>query len=252
MKKPPSIYLSVIIPAYNEAENFTKGGLSRVYDYLKSTKYTWELMIVNDGSSDDTLKLVREFSKTRPEVQIIDNPHQGKAATIISGALKSHGRIVLFSDMDQATPISEVEKLLPKFEQGFNVVIGSRSGRKGAPLFRRVLAYGMVVVRTILLNLPYKDTQCGFKAFDRAAADKLFGLVKKIHPPVTISGPAVNPGFDVELLYLSRKLGLRTAEVPVEWLHQDSKRVSFFKDASNGLRELLLIRIRSLTGGYNL
>jgi glycosyltransferase involved in cell wall biosynthesis len=252
MKKPQPIYLSVIIPAYNEAGNFAKKGIFQVYDYLKAADYSWELLIINDGSSDNTLKLITDFAKTRPEVHVIDNPHQGKAATIISGALKSHGRIVLFSDMDQATPINEVEKFLPLFDQGYNVVIGSRSGRKGAPLFRRVLAYGMVVVRTLLLNLPYRDTQCGFKAFDRLAADKLFGLMEKIHPPIVIAGPAVNPGFDVELLYLSRKLGLRTAEVPVTWLHQDSKRVSFFKDAVNGLHELLLIRFRSLTGGYHL
>lgn len=252
MHKISSIHLSVIIPAFNEAENFSKGGLSGVYDYLSKVKYSWEIIVVNDGSTDNTLSLVSEFAKTHSGVVVMDNPHRGKAGTIISAALRSRGQIVLFSDMDQATPISEIEKFFPKFDSGYNVVIGSRSGRKGAPLFRRILAYGMVVVRTILLNLPYHDTQCGFKAFDRRAADKLFGLMNTIHPPVTISGPSVNPGFDVELLYLSRKLGLKTAEVPVDWRHQDTKRVSFFKDAFAGIRELLLIRWRSLTGGYKL
>lgn len=252
MKNNSAIFLSVIIPAFNEAENFKRGGLTRVYDYLSAVDYSWEIILVNDGSTDATSDLASRFAADHPGVIVVDNPHQGKAATIISGAVKSRGQIILFSDMDQATPINEVEKFFPEFKRGCNVVIGSRSGRKGAPLYRRVLAYGMVFVRTLLLNLPYHDTQCGFKAFDRASADRLFGLLTTIHPPVAISGPAVNPGFDVELLYLGRKLGLKIAQVPVEWHHQDSQRVSFLKDALGGLRELLLIRWRSLTGGYRL
>jgi dolichyl-phosphate beta-glucosyltransferase len=243
-------YLSVIIPAYNEADNFAKGALPRVTGYLSRQKYSWELLLINDGSSDQTLSLMRNFASKNPGVSVIDNPHQGKAATIISGALASNGEIVLFSDMDQATPISEVEKMLVMFKSGADIVIGSRAGRKGAPLFRQVLAYGMVIFRTIVLRLPYKDTQCGFKAFSRVAAGKIFPLMARIHPPHPISGPAVNPGFDVELLYLGRKLGFRISEVPVVWQHQDSKRVSFIHDAIEGVKELLLVRWRSLTNTY--
>ncbi len=243
-------HLSVVIPVYNESANFHRGGLETVYNYLSRQKYTWEVVVVNDGSSDDTLKLVSGFAKKHPQVSVIDNPHQGKGATIIAGALQSHGDIVLFSDMDQATPISEVEKLLPYFSTGSDIVIGSRTGRKGAPFFRQIMALGMVIFRTLVLRLPYKDTQCGFKAFTRSAANRIFAIMNKVHPPTVISGPAVNPGFDVELLYLGRKLNFKIAEVPVLWTHQDTKRVSFIRDTLGGVKELLMVRWRSLSGAY--
>ncbi len=245
-------YLSVIIPFYNESENFHQGNLTKVYKYLTGLKFTWELLLVNDGSKDDSLKLAMKFAKTHPRAKVLDNPHQGKAATVASGVFASQGEFILFSDTDQATPIEELTKFLPKFELGFDIVIGSRAGRKGAPLFRQALAYGMIVVRTLLLNLPFRDTQCGFKAFKKTAADKIFKIMEQAHPAQNIDHPAVNPGFDVELLYLGRKLGYKITEVPVTWFHRESKRVSFFKDAIGGIKELLLIRYRSLTDAYKI
>jgi dolichyl-phosphate beta-glucosyltransferase len=245
-------YLSVIVPAYNEADNFKRGTLSEITNFLKSQPFTWELLLVNDGSTDETSKLLHQFAAKHPRVKVIDNPHQGKAATIITGSRQASGQIILFSDMDQATPISELTKFLPKFSEGYDVVIGSRVNRQGAPLFRQILAFGMVALRTILLRLPYRDTQCGFKAFTKAASDQIFSLITTVHPIKTVTGPAVNPGFDVEMLYLGRKLGLRIAEIPVDWHHQESKRVSFMRDAIAGIQELFLVRYRSLTNAYNL
>jgi dolichyl-phosphate beta-glucosyltransferase len=245
-------FLSVIIPLYNEEDNLHKGNLDQVFDYLSSQKFTWEMVLVNDGSSDNSLSLVSKFSKKHPEARVIDNPHQGKAATIATGVFNSRGEYLLFSDNDQATPITELNKFLPYFKSGFEVVIGSRSGRKGAPFFRQILALGMPIVRTILLRLPYKDTQCGFKAFKKTAADKIFAIIEKAHPPRSINGPSTNPGFDVEFLYLARKLGYKIAEVPVIWTHQTGNRVSFWRDSINGIRELLLIRWRSITNQYKL
>ena len=250
MTKPP--YLSVVIPVYNEADNFARGNLTKISDFLARQKFSWEIIIVDDGSTDNTLALAEEMALKSPQITVLANPHQGKAATVAAGALAARGQFILFSDMDQATPIEELAKFLPKFKSGYDIIIGSRSGRQGAPFFRQLLAYGMVVVRTLLLRLPYKDTQCGFKAFSQPAAHRLFKLMNQVHPPRTVRGPAVNPGFDVELLYLSRKLGLRIAEVPVKWAHRESKRVSFIKDATAGIKELLLVRWRSLTGAYQL
>lgn len=244
------LYLSVIIPAYNEQANFSRGALDEVVKYLRNQPYSWEILLVNDGSTDKTSELLHQFAASHAHVRVIDNPHQGKAASIITGAMSSRGRIILFSDMDQATPISETAKILPKFASGYDIVIGSRSNRQGAPFYRQVLAYGMVVVRTLLLNLPYRDTQCGFKAFSRRSVQALFPILIKVHQPKVVSGPAVNPGFDVELLYLGRKLGFRIAQVPVAWHHQKSDRVRFLKDAVSGISELLLVRYRSLTNIY--
>lgn len=245
------IFLSVIISAYNEQDNFARGTLGSIKSYLSSQKYSWEFIVVNDGSTDNTLSQLRSFAGNDSRVKIMDIPHQGKAGGIIAGATAAKGEIVLFADMDQATPISEIEKFLPKFAAGYDIVIGSRANRQGAPFYRQVLAYGMVVFRTLLLNLPYRDTQCGFKAFSQKAASVLFAKMKKIHPAKVIVGPAVNPGFDVELLYLGRKLGFKIAQVPVDWHHQKSVRVRFLRDAVSGISELLLVRFRSFTKIYN-
>lgn len=249
MKQP---YLSVIIPAYNEADNFGRGTLNEVGSYLEQQKYSWEVILVNDGSSDNTSELLHEYAKGKSRMKIIDNPHQGKALTVITGALVAKGEVILFSDMDQATPISESSKLLGKLKSNFDIVIGSRAGRKGAPLFRQVLAIGNVILRTIILGLPFKDTQCGFKLLTAKAGKEIFTHMKKFRPSVTIDGPAVDPGFDVELLYLARKLGYKVAEVPVDWHYQESRRVRFIYDAISGITGLLIVRWRSLTGAYEL
>jgi len=249
---PAAPYLSVVIPAYNEAGNFSRGALSQVTSFLNSQNYDWELLLVNDGSTDNTSTLLADFASTDKRIIALDLPHRGKAASITSGVEHSRGEIILFTDLDQATPIAELPRLLSKFSQGYDIVIGSRSGRKGAPLFRQVLAYGMIALRTLVLRLPYKDTQCGFKAFSRPSALKIFGILKSVHKFPVVSGPAVNPGFDVELLYVGRKLGYKIAQVPVAWLHQDSKRVRFVKDAVSGLQELFLVRYRSLVNTYRI
>src|SRR3989344_3348691 len=119
------IHLSVIVPAYNEEPNFKKGTIDEVPKYLASQDYTYEVLIVDDGSDDNTAKLAQEFAKKHRGVKVIKNPHQGKAETVKTGVLKSEGEIILFTDFDQATPISEVEKLLPFFPE-FDIVIGSR------------------------------------------------------------------------------------------------------------------------------
>jgi len=243
-------YLSVIIPCYNEEDNFARGSLTLVLDYLNNQKFAWEVILVNDGSTDQTQQLLDKFAKKHQKVRVISNPHMGKAATVISGALAAMGEIILFTDMDQATPISELEKILPKFSQGCDIVIGSRANREGAPMFRQILATGMVVLRAMILRLPFKDTQCGFKAFSSAASKRIFTVMHTINPPKEIQGPAVNPGFDVELLYLGRKLGYKIAEVPVAWRYQESRRVSFVKDAIAGITGLLLVRYRAMTQKY--
>lgn len=249
MKK---IYLSVVASAYNESENIFRGCLEEMWNYLQKQKYSWELVIVNDGSSDNTLELLHKFALGKKEVRIIDNTHQGKASGILTVGLAAVGEIILFVDIDQATPISEVEKLLEKLNSGSDIVIGSRSGRKGAPLFRKILAYGNILLRTLILRLPFRDTQCGFKALKFNAAQKIFTLMRKLRPVVTIDGPAVDPGFDVELLYLGRKFGYKISEVTVDWHHQETRRVRFFYDMISGILGLLTVRWRSLTGAYNL
>ncbi len=240
--------ISIVISAYNEEDNLSRGSLKLVLDYLRDQNYSWEVLVINDGSTDDTVKLLEAYT----DITLINNKHMGKAAGVITGALAAKGDIILFTDMDQATPISELDKFFPKFKNGYQIVIGSRPGRPGAPLFRQILATGMVVLRTLILRLPFHDTQCGFKAFSKEAAQKIFKEMLRLNPPQEITGPAVNPGFDVELLYLGRKFGFKIAEVSVSWRYQESRRVSFVKDAFAGIWGLILVRYRSLINAYKL
>ena len=244
------IKLSVIIPAYNEEKNINKGVLLDIWNYLKKQEYTWEVIFVDDKSTDSTLSLLRKFSEEHSGFLVLAEPHRGKGGSVIAGILKAEGDIVLFTDMDQATPLKEVEKFLPKFENGYDIVIGSRKGRKGAPLVRRIMAYGFSVLRVVILGLPYKDTQCGFKAFTRKAAQKIFSRLKVFSDKEVSKGSHVTAGFDLEVLYIARKLKLKTVEVTVNWEHRETERINPVKDSLEGLKDLLKVRINAFKGVY--
>lgn len=248
------IFLSVVIPSYDEMANLQKGVLDKVEHFLSKKQFSYEVIIVDDGSTDGSVNFVKDFSSNNPNFRLIENPHLGKAGAVTTGVLGSKGDYVLFSDMDQATPIEEVDKLLPHFDEGYDIVIGSRkSQRKGAPWTRRLMAKGMIFLRTILVNIHgISDTQCGFKMFKRETAQKLFGRINKMHNNFKrVSGSSVSAGFDVELLYLAQKMGYKIKEVPVIWFYVETRRVSPIKDSVDGLVDLIRIKLKSLGGGYN-
>ncbi len=243
--------LSVVIPAYNEAANLKKGVLDEVNEYLKMQSYPYEVLIVDDGSKDDTVSIAKSSVKDFKNFKVIENPHGGKALTVISGMLQVTGDIILFTDMDQATPIDQIEKFLPQFREGVDVVIGSRSGRKGAPLIRQIAAWGFSLLRNIILGLPFTDTQCGFKAFRKECVSVVFPVMQNLWKRRISSGGAVNAGFDVELLFLAKQRGYKIVEIPVIWRYVDSERVQFIKDAFEGIRDMLRVRKNQLTGKYD-
>ncbi|MAG59639.1 hypothetical protein CMO96_02505 [Candidatus Woesebacteria bacterium] len=250
MSKSKETFLSVVVPAYNEEDNIKRGAPQKVLSYLKGQEYTWEIIFVDDGSEDKTASLLAQFERNGQNIHLIENPHQGKAATVTTGVLAAQGEFVLFTDMDQATPIGEVEKFFPFFDKGYNVVIGSRSGRKGAPLVRKLMAWGFVFLRAVVLQLPFKDTQTGFKVFSNKAAKRIFKKLKIFGSHGKISGAAVKAGFDLEVLYVARKLGYKIVEVPVEWNYQGTMRVNPIKDSIDGLKDLLRIRWHAIKGEY--
>ncbi len=245
-----NLQLSVVIPSYNEAKNLKKGSLDKVGNYLKEQKIDFEVIIVDDGSSDSSVEIIKKYISKVRNFKLIQNAHGGKAMAVMTGMMESKGNVILFIDMDQATPINQIEKFIPKFEGGFNIVIGSRQGRKGAPLIRKLAAWGFSVLRGIILGLPFKDTQCGFKAFSYEAVEKLIPKIKHEWGVVHFKGGAVNAGFDVELLYLAKKYGFKIAEVPVEWNYVDTERVQVIKDAAAAIYDMLRIRINDLLGKY--
>lgn len=246
------IYLSVVIPSFNEMVNLRKGVLDRVERFLESRKFEYEVIIVDDGSTDGGVEFVEKFLKDNPSFKLIKNPHLGKAGAVTTGMLAAEGQYVLFTDMDQATPIEELDNLLPLAGK-FDVVIGSRnSQRKGAPWTRLLMAKGMIFLRTAIVGLNgISDTQCGFKLFTQEAAHTLFSRIEKFHHGFhKVSGSSVSAGFDVEFLYLARKLGYRIKEVPVEWLYVETRRVSPIKDSVDGLIDLFRIKANSIAGKY--
>jgi dolichyl-phosphate beta-glucosyltransferase len=243
-------FLSVVIPAYNEEYNLRTGVLDSVYDYLLETNYQWEILFVDDGSTDNTVVLAERFANRHKNFTLLKEPHRGKAGTVTAGILKAKGEVILFTDTDQATPIDQIEKVLPKFKEGYDVVIGSRHGREGAPLIRKVMAYGFSLLRLLVLRLPFKDTQCGFKAFSRSAAEEIFKRLKIFDSKNKSEGASVTAGFDLEILYVARKLGYKIAEVPVDWHHKEGTKVDPVKDSIEGLKGLILVRFNSLQGKY--
>lgn len=245
-----SIKLSVVIPAYNEEKNLKKGVLDEVLDYLGKMDFGWEAIIVDDGSSDNTKELIKKFAKKNANFHLIENSHGGKANAVMTGMLSSAGDVILFTDMDQATPINQLDKFLPKFEEGFDLVIGYRHGRKGAPIVRKLSAWGFSILRGIILGLPFSDTQCGFKAFNKKCVLKIIPRIKGEWGVVHFKGGAVNAGFDVEVLYLAKKYGFKIAEVEVEWKYVDTERVQVIKDALAAIYDMLRIKINDLMGKY--
>ncbi len=242
--------LSVVIPAYNEARNLKKGVLQEVSNFLKTTGLNYEVIIVDDGSIDDTKQIIENFIIKNPLFKLIKVSHGGKANAVMTGLLKAQGEIILFTDMDQATPINQLEKFIPLFEDGFDIVIGSRAGRKGAPIIRKLSAWGFSVLRGIILGLPFADTQCGFKAFTKKVVERIIPKIKNEWGVVHFKGGAVNAGFDVELLYLAKKYGFKIAEVSVEWSYVDTERVQVVKDAAAAIYDMFRIRINDLKRKY--
>lgn len=242
--------VSIVIPAYNEEKNLKKGVLDEVANFLNKKGLDYEVIIIDDGSTDKTKEIVKKYISKKNHFKLIENSHGGKAIAVMTGMLKASGEIVFFVDMDQATPITQLDKFLPKFEEGVDIVVGSRIGRKGAPIIRKLAAWGFSILRNIILGLPFADTQCGFKAFNKKSVEKIIPRIKSEWGVIHFKGGAVNAGFDVELLYLAKKYGFKIAEVEVEWNYVDTERVQVIKDALAAIYDMLRIRINDLKGKY--
>lgn len=242
-QKRENIFLSVIIPAYNEAGKIQDTILD-ISRYLERKNFLYEIIVVNDGSSDSTADLVRHLSQQLPALRLIDNlDNFGKGKAVKQGMLAAAGSVCLFTDADNSTRMEQFEKLLPFLENGFEVVIGSRALKDARikvkqPRYRILLGkLGNKVIR-ILAAPGIKDTQCGFKAFSRAAAGKIF-------PSLKINGW----GFDIEVLALARHFGFKIKEIGIEWLNDPR---SHFKarDYFFVLQEILFIRWNLLFRKY--
>ena len=243
--------LSIIIPSYNEKENIEAGALGQISRYLGKVPFTWEVIISDDGSTDGSRDLAEDFVKKHTDFRLIKNTHAGKAAAINTGVKAAKGEIILFTDMDQSTPIGEVEKLLPFYDQGYDVVFGSRGkARKNFSPIRQITSWGFRTFRQLFLLGHVVDTQCGFKSFKSKVAKELFPKLSVLREKAT--GWSVS-AFDVELLFLAEKKGYKLKEVDVVWSQQDistGKGNKLVKESIDMLKQIITIKINDLKGLY--
>lgn len=246
-------YLSLIVPAYNEGARLGET-LRAVTAYLRDRRYSWEVLVVDDGSSDGTLALARAFAARQAGVAVLANPHRGKAYAVRSGVRAARGKVVGFTDADLATPIETLAATLPHFAAGCDVVIGSREGRgatrRHEPAYRHLMgrAFNLLVQALALPGI--EDSQCGFKVFRGPVARELFGATLLYGDgDRSPRGPAVT-AFDVELLYLARRRGYRIATVPVCWQYVAESKVEPLRESLRMLRDVLLVRRNALLGRY--
>jgi dolichyl-phosphate beta-glucosyltransferase len=258
MSRSNTPFLSVVIPSYNEAKNFNRGVLDQVIQYLSKQTYDWEVVFTDDGSLDGTTDELEKFvhqnqKNVDGELRILKNIHAGKGPTVQSGMLAAKGEWRLFTDFDQSTPISEIEKLFKYTEEGYQVVIGSReihgAKREKEPLHRHLMGRGFNLLVQTLAIPGIQDTQCGFKLFSAEATEKLFSMMH-VYGKQEERQDAFTGAFDVELLYLARKFGYQIKEVPIIWHHNETDRVSPIKDSVRMLRDIVKLRLADLSGVY--
>ncbi|MCX6731227.1 MAG: glycosyltransferase [Candidatus Roizmanbacteria bacterium] len=245
--------VSLIIPCYNEELNIQKGVLDKIGNYVHHVPSIKEVIISDDGSTDNTKELIkREYLTEYPLFRLLENEHKGKAQTLISAILSAKGDYVLFTDIDLATPIEEVEKMLMEIEKNTDIVIGSRNNtRAGAPLTRKIMAVGFIFIRNFIIGLKnIKDTQCGFKAFRTEAAKKIISSLVVFKNTQGVEGSSVSAGFDLEFLFLATKLGYSITEIPVVWKHVETKNVNFITDTLETLQDIFSIKYYDITGAY--
>lgn len=248
MSKP---YLSIVIPAYNEAGNFKNGLLDPVLPFLQKQSFSWEIIFVNDGSTDDTLKLLTDFAKPHKNIRILTIPHGGKSAAVTSGILSATGKHLLFTDFDQSTPVASVLSFLTAHEKGADVVIGVRGGEssyKSDSLMSKIRSkLFLILVQTIAIP-GIKDSQCGFKSFKNTAAKKIFSSLK-VCKPNKVSGGYMG-AFDVEALFLAKKYNFSITQVPVDWVRVPSKHLNIWKEPLMMVRDTLKVRLYDILGKY--
>lgn len=248
-------HLSIVIPAYNE-QNRLPVTLEKIHAYLKDKPFEAEVVVVDDGSRDRTAELSEEFGRTHSNVRTIRNPHKGKAFTVRTGLLSSEGKYILFTDVDLAVPIQQADVLLAEMERGnVQVCFGSREGRGatriGEPWHRHVMGRVFNLVVRLLGVGDFQDTQCGFKGFEGRAGKEIFGRLKLYGEDAPVLKKGAVTAFDVEVLFVAKKLGFGLKEVPVEWHYGQESKVSPMSDSAAMFMDVCRVRWNAWRGLYD-
>lgn len=248
-------FVSVVIPSYNEMNNIKKNVLDEVYEYMRTQSFDFEIILSDDGSTDGTVEALKKFTSGKKEIRILENAHAGKAPTVKSGMLEAVGQWRLYTDFDQSTPISELASLLETAKKGHDIVIGSRemagAKREKEPWYRRLMGRGFNILVQIIAVPGILDTQCGFKLFSDKATELLFNQLI-VYGTQKERADAYTGAFDVELLFLAHKQGYSIREVPIQWNHAETNRVSPIKDSIRMLWDIIKIKAQYVIGNYAL
>lgn len=246
-------FLSLVIPAYNEARRIS-ATLEEVLAYVPSAFPHSEIILVDDGSSDETRTLANAFAATHAGLRVVSIPHRGKAAAVYAGMREARGTLIAFSDADLATPLHHLHELVAAIERGCAIAIGSREGsgatRIGEPAYRHIMGRGFNwLVRIVALpGLP--DTQCGFKLFRREAVRDILDRARLYATDSNVvSGPRVT-AFDVEFLVIARRRGFRVCSIPVTWRYGTQSKVDPARDTWHNFVDVLRVRYNDLRGWY--
>ncbi|MHB8628295.1 MAG: dolichyl-phosphate beta-glucosyltransferase [Aggregatilineales bacterium] len=235
-------FVSIIIPALNE-ERRLSNSLKVIDAFLSTQPYTAEVIVVENGSTDDTVGVVKRFAQNHPYVKLYAGEPRGKGRAVRRGMLAACGEYRFICDADLSMPIEELAKFLPPELDHYDVAIGSREGpnahRYGEPLHRHLIGRIANFLIKLLAVRGFEDTQCGFKSFSRAAAEDLFSVQR-------MNGI----GFDVEALYIAQKRGYRIVEVPIDWYYNSESKMRLFQDSLGIIGEMLEIRRNWKTGLY--
>lgn len=252
MQKP---FLSVVITSYNEQANLDRGVLSQIYDFLKKQDYTWEVIINDDGSTDGSnLTIKNQISKLK-NFKFVQGTHGGKPAGLANGLKYAKGQWVLFTDIDQSTPIEELAKLMP-YTKDYCVVIGSRGlERKDFSFYRQLGSVVFLTFRRLLILPEIKDTQCGFKLFKRHDLVKAFPELEFFKVKQRTTGWKVT-SYDVELLHILKKNGCNIKEVEVVWNDKDISGNKgggmgrYIRESKEMLMQIIRVKINDMRGMY--
>lgn len=249
--------LSVVISCYNEEKNLKRGILEEMNSFLSTQKFPWEVIITDDESTDNSYHILKKYISTHPRFRLYKIKHGGKPAGIWNSVQHARYPIVLLTDIDQSTPISEINKLLPYFETGYDAVIGSRgSGRQGNTIVRKIGATVFLSLRRLVLLSHIIDTQCGFKALRTDLAKKILPNLQFFKDKTKKIGWRVS-AFDVEMLFMAQKWGYKIKEVEVNWHNQDTSDTKgnslnrYKKESVQMIQEIVRVKLNDLKGLYD-
>jgi dolichyl-phosphate beta-glucosyltransferase len=248
---PPDV--TVVVPVFNEAPRIEQS-LDALWHYFRDRDEDAEILVVDDGSGDETVSLARSFSANHAHVCVLAVEHRGKAAAVLAGIQQARGLIVGFMDIDLATPLETWEQCRSAIEGGAGVAIASREGigsqRVGEPWYRHVMGRIFNAMVRILLLPGIDDTQCGFKFFSRDAIVDILPRQQLYRHAGVVSIPRVT-AFDVELLYIAHKHGHRIAVIPVTWQYGTQSKVNPITDTLQNVRDVLTVRVNGWRGRYD-